>query len=294
MTLVATPEETKVLAAVEAGLAAGDDVFGDNDDDTDTGTAKDGEDGEADAGGQDGANGENAGADGDLTEEALSEVLDEQPAGEPAPSQFTAQVAADYKEQRAALTTEKAQALKKLMDGEIDAEEYAVIETRVSESISDLDSARIRAETLIEANAQNEANFQRRAINKLIAATKNEVDYAADPKAQKQFDTALSTIMADPDNAGKDYTELLTEAHRVVAAVRGLQIANATGAAAAAPAAPRRAPATPPVTLRSLPTAATPNANGDINDQLGRLNGQDFEAAFDKLSPAQRRALLDE
>ena len=285
MTLVATPEETKVLAAVEAGLAAGDDVFGDDDDDTDTGEAGTG-DADAD-GAADGA----AAADGDLTEEALAGVLDE-PDGDQQPAQqFTAQVAPDYKEQRAALTTEKSQALKKLMDGEIDAEEYAAVESRVSESISDLDSARIRAETLIEANAQNQANFQQKAIQRLIAATKAEVDYAADPKAQKQFDTAMNTIMADPDNAGMEYTELLTQAHRVVAAVRGVQ----TAPAATPPAATTRRPnVTAPVTLRNIPVAATPNANGDINDQLGRLSGQDFEAAFDKLSPAQRRALLDE
>jgi hypothetical protein len=287
MSLVATPEETKVLAAVEAGLAAGDDVFGDDDDDTDTGDAGTGDD----AGGADDAAA--TGADTDLTEEALTDVLDEPATGDQPAHQFTAEVAADYKEQRAALTTEKAQALKKLMDGEIDAEEYAAVETRVSESISDLDSARIRAETLIEANTQNVAAYQQKAIQKLIAATKTEVDYAADPKAQKQFDTALNTILSDPDNANLEYTELLTQAHRVVAAVRGLHIANAPAATPGAPAT-RRPNVTAPVTLRNIPAAATPNANGDINDQMGRLKGQDFEAAFDKLSPAQQRAMLDD
>ena len=221
MSLVATPEESKVLAAVEAGLAAGEDVFGDDDDDTDTGGAGPGGAGPGDDDADDSAKAGD-GADADLTEAALTDVLDE-PTGDQQPvQQFTAEVAADYKEQRAALTTEKAQALKKLMDGEIDADEYAAVESRVSESISDLDSARIRAETLIEANAQNVAAFQQKAIQKLIAATKNEVDYAGDPKAQKQFDTAMNTIMADPDNAGLEYTELLTQAHRVVAAVRGV------------------------------------------------------------------------
>lgn len=285
MTLVATPEETKVLAEIEAGLKAGEDIFGDNDDDTDTGSTENAGTGE-DAGSADGTS-----ADG-LTEEALADVLDEGAERAEAPTQFTAEVAADYKEQRAALATEKAQALKKLMDGEIDADEYAAIESRVSDSIIELDSARIRAETLLEANAQTQAEFQRRAIQKLIAATKNEVDYAADPKAQKQFDAAMTTLAADPDNAGREYTDLLTEAHRVVAAIRGVQLAAKT--TPNTPPATRRPNVEAPVTLRNLPSASTPNANGDLNDQLGRLKGQDFEAAFAKLSPAQRRALLDE
>lgn len=287
MNVAATPEEAKVLNDIAAGIEAGDDVFGDNDpletvDDDATGP-DDGSDADDASATQDEA------AQNEAQPTQAEQQTQEQ---QPPQQQFTAQVPTDYKEQRTALTAEKSQALKKLMDGEIDADQYAAIDSRVAEAIADLDAARIRAETLIEANAQNQAAFQQRAIQKLIAATKNEVDYAADPKAQKQFDTAMNTIMADPDNAGLEYTELLAQAHRVVAAVRGVQTAPAAKPPAAA--ADRRPTGTPPVTLRNIPAASTPNANGDINDQLGRLKGQDYEAAFAKLSPAQQRALLDE
>ena len=49
-----------------------------------------------------------------------------------------------------------------------------------------------------------------------------------------------------------------------------------------------------PVTLRGLPVAATPNSNGDVIEQMSRLSGQAYQDAFAKLSPQQRRSLVDE
>ena len=49
-----------------------------------------------------------------------------------------------------------------------------------------------------------------------------------------------------------------------------------------------------PVTLRGLPVASTPNSNGDVIEQMSRLSGQAYQDAFAKLSPQQRRSLVDE
>jgi len=46
--------------------------------------------------------------------------------------------------------------------------------------------------------------------------------------------------------------------------------------------------------LRNIPAASTPNANGNLLDEIGRLSGQAYQDAFAKLSPNQRKALLDE
>ena len=96
-------------------------------------------------------------------------------------------------------------------------------------------------------------------------------------------------LAAQPDNAGKDFADLIEDAHKMVKAMRGVQ----TPAKAAAPAQERKPAGDAPVTLRSLPSASTPNTGGVI-EQIARLKGPAYEAAYAKLTPAQQAALLDE
>lgn len=180
--------------------------------------------------------------------------------------------------------------MKKLMDGEMDADEFAAEESRISDALEDLTAQRIRAETLQEANVQTQAVYQQREIQKLITKAKADVDYTTDTKAAKQFDMALNAISQDEDNAGRDYSELLTEAHKVVLALRGV-VSKGTQVEDAIKS--RIPEGKPPVTLRNLPAASTPNANGNMLDQIGRLKGQDYQDAYAKLTPAQKRTLLD-
>lgn len=295
--LVATPEEQKVLDALEKAKAAGGDPFGDEDD-LDT-VIDETADEVADDVAEDSADDETQARETPKREDdevdkpaeanedvALPEVA----------SEYRAEVPQDYKDRRAELMKAKAEAMKKLMDGEIDAEAFAAEDARIADALEELTAQRIRAETLIEANQQAQALQQQKALQRLIAQTREQVDYMKDQKAQKQFDTAMRAIAADPDNAGRDYADLIQEAHRVVCALRGIpltkgeQVARAVETAAAT----RRPKEAPPVTLRNIPAASTPNANGDILDQLGRLSGPAYEEAFNRLSPAQRKALLDE
>jgi hypothetical protein len=298
MTLTAA--EQKTLDDIAAAQARGEDPFGDNDDTgatttttedtTKTGEAAPGE-GDGAASGE-GATGEGEGgtANDQLDEAALAAIAnDDLPIGDD-PLQFNAQVPTDYKTARAALLAEKAEAMAKLMDGELDAKEYAAIETRVMDSLEDLSAQRIRAETLLEANAQTAAKSQGAVIQALIVRAENEVPYATETKAQKQFDMALKLQLDDPDNAGKPFAHAVNEAHKVVLAMRGIQAKPA----ATTPAAPRKPAGEAPVTLRSIPAAATPNTGGSITDQLARLSGQEYEAAYAKLTPAQRAALLED
>ena len=240
---------------------------------------------------------------------------------------YQTELPADYQAQRSALMKEKSLAMKKLIDGDLELEAFAEIESRVSKALEDLTAQRIRSETLNEANVQNQQAMQQSEIRRLIARAKSEVDYLSDTKAQKSFDVALRTLQADPDNAAAEFGELVGEAHRVVMALRnGLGKAESViPAASAAPAvAPVVVPATvkevkvvkatpvaaaaaapdrvldrqpvekPPVTLRGLPVASTPNSNGDVIEQMSRLSGQAYQDAFAKLSPQQRRSLIDE
>ena len=254
--------------------------------------------------------------------EPVKEAAKEAP--EPQIPTYQTELPADYQAQRGVLLKEKALAMKKLIDGELDLEAFSVIESRVSNALEDLTAQRIRSETLSEANVQNQQAMQQSEIRRLIARAKADVDYSKDTKAQKSFDVALRTLQSDPDNAALEFGDLVDEAHRVVLALRGgvgkVQVEPAVAAAAVPVVAPvvkeakvvkAESAVTPapvptekvadrqptdkaPVTLRGLPVASTPNSNGDVIEQMSRLSGQAYQDAFAKLSPQQRRSLVDE
>ncbi len=363
MSLVATPTETDVLADIARERAAGLDPFGDDEFDPPVIGAKevieeldeagttaaaadiqieneaaaipdskkpDEEAADAQPNAKDDAPPEsvddaNAQADQGpqaAAPEPVKETVKETP--EPQIPTYQTELPADYQAQRGVLLKEKALAMKKLIDGELDLEAFSVIESRVSNALEDLTAQRIRSETLSEANVQNQQAMQQSEIRRLIARAKADVDYSKDTKAQKNFDVALRTLQADPDNAALEFGDLVDEAHRVVMALRGgvgkVQVEPAVAAAAvpvvvpvvkeakavkaATPVAPvavasekvpdRQPAEKAPVTLRGLPVASTPNSNGDVIEQMSRLSGQAYQDAFAKLSPQQRRSLVDE
>lgn len=276
---MSNPKDQEVIAEIERVKAAGLDPFGD--DELDNPTLEADED-PADEQDIDPENPDET-TDETVTEEALA----------PTVPTYTADIPADYQDQRTVLLKEKAEAMKKLMEGDLSSDDFAEIESRVSNALEDLTAQRIRAETLREANIQNQAAQQQAEIKKLIQSSKDEVDYLKDPRAQKQFDMALTLARQDSDNDGLGFDALVAQAHKMVMALRGVkskpeQVADAVIANA------RRPKEAAPVTLRGLPAAATANSNGSVTDQMGRLTGQAYQEAFAKLSPSQRRALVDE
>ena len=273
-----TPEDQKTLDAIAAAEAAGQDPFGDDEPLTVEAEA-DADQPDADAEAQ---------AAADAEAEQGAEAAQAEPEPEPgAMPAYKAELPADHKAQRTELLQAKADAMRKLMDGEITADEFASEELRVTEALEDLAAARIRAETLQEANAQSQQVYQARTIQRLIAKAKAEVDYATDTAAQQQFDTSLRVLAAQPANADKDFADLAEDAHKMVKAMRGIAQTPKPSAA------DRRPAGDAPVTLRSLPSASTPNTGGVI-EQIARLKGPAYEAAYAKLTPAQQAALLDE
>lgn len=162
MTLTAA--EQKTLDDIAAAQARGEDPFGDDDNSTDTGAddantdTADTTTGEANADGTGEATTGEGGAAGDpIDEAALTAIANGDPAIPEDPLQFNVQAPADYKTARAALLTEETEAFAQMMEGELDAKEYAAIKVRVMDSLEDLSAQRIRAETLQEANAQTAA-----------------------------------------------------------------------------------------------------------------------------------------
>lgn len=279
-----TPEEQKTLAAIEAAKAAGQDPFGDDEP----------------LGQEDDAPAESAVAVAEAPKEEVIAIDATPPnpveqADQVAPSeaqdteqpmQYQAEVPADYPAKRAELVKAKADAMRKLLNGEVDADEFAAEDARISGELEELSAARIRAETLQDANRQASVLYQQQALKRLVTKVKGDVDYAADESARKQFDTALKVLAADGD--GRDFADLIDEAHAIVSARRGIATAKAPQATPAT----RKPDGTPPVTLRGIPSASTPNT-GSVVDQLARLKGPAYEAAYARLTPAQKASLLD-
>jgi hypothetical protein len=214
------------------------------------------------------------------------------PAGEPQPTQFTAAVPDDYKAQRADLLAKKAEAMKGLMDGTIGIDDFTKVDAEVANGLEELTAVRARAEALIEANIQTQQFHQKREIDRLVARTKTEIDYASDQKAVQQFNAALAVVSADPDNADLTYAEMIDTAHKTVAAMRGVRPAKAEqNKPAESKPAPDRTPPKPPITLSGLPTAATPGTKSSAQ-VLASLKGEDFEKAYDALPSDERAKLL--
>ena len=213
---------------------------------------------------------------------------DAQPVASTAPQTYRADLPADLAAKRTELLAAKAEAMKQLMDGVIDAEKYADEEFRISEELEGITLARARAETLAEVNRQTAEGYQANVISALVARTKTEIDYASDTDAQQTFDRALRLVGSEPDAAGKDFAQIADEAHRMVLARRGVAPAapSTTGRAA-----PDRTPPKPPITLGGLPTAAA-SGTKSISEVAGRLTGDDLEQAFDALPDADLKKLM--
>ncbi len=213
---------------------------------------------------------------------------DVQPAASTAPQTYRADMPPDLAAKRTELLAAKAEAMKQLMDGMIDAEKYVDEECRISEELEGITLARARAETLAEVNRQTAEVYQGNVISALVARTKTEIDYASDTDAQQTFDRALRLVGSEPDAAGKDFAQLADEAHRMVMARRVVAPAAPSTAGRAAP---DRTPPKPPITLGGLPTAAA-SGTKSVAEVVGRLAGDDLEKAFDALSDADLKKLM--
>lgn len=300
-----SPADAEALKAIEAAEAAGQDPFGDLDDDTAAAPAAAaasdaaGETTEQEAGEttttEAATEGEQAAA---VDETVLAELADPLGIAQPAPTTYKAEIPADLDANREALLTEKADALEKLMTGEIDAKEFAEVEMRVTKEMAKIDRQLARAETLAEINQQSVSQYEGLVIAQIVDTTKSVLDYSKDTTAARQFDAVMAGLRADPANASKSFADLAAYANKTVLAIRGLSLPGeqapaATSSQAASKPPQRGVPAVPP-TLRGIPTAATPNSGGGVVEQMANLSGQAYEAAFSKLSPSQQAALLGE
>lgn len=301
------PADAEAAKQVAAGLAAGEDVFGDNDNDDGTpmttaapAPAPAAEDttatGADDLDADDLTDQSATTATTQETQEAAAPAAAPAPAPAPAPvPQFKTKSATELAAAQKALLDKKAEAFDKYSVGTMTAAEYSAVDSEVM-----LGLMGIASETaLAQANTQTalQASEQALADVKKLAKSQGLVDYEADESAGVQFDNVVDMLARDPKMAALNDAEFFTRAHNLVLTMRG-HTPGASNAPAPAPATTTGKPApradmTGPITLRTIPAAATPNTNGGVTEQLGRLNGLDFEDAVGAMSRQQRDAWLD-
>lgn len=289
-----TPEE---LAALQGEGAA--DILAGSDQGDEAANNDDGaQGGEAVAGAEEQAEGDGKPGEQEASAEALAEIADDDQREAPFVPKFQGEMPKDYAEQRKALLAKKGEAMRRLMDGEIDAEEFAAVDAEVAEGLENLTAARVRAETLQAANEQAQASLHARAIANVVKQAKKagEIDYANDEKARRQYDTLLNGLLEDPDNAEADFEDVAAQAHRALLALRGVQPKQAAAPAQApaqAPAAAQRtAPPPGPKTLGGLPSASAAPVGDDLFSQFAQLEGEDAELFLAKQPPAVVERLL--
>lgn len=297
-----SPEERAALTAI-----AGDD--NDSDDDGDD----DGDDDAADtkAAGK-GDEADDKGGKSDVKADEADAVLpdsdgvDDDDAPPPFKPHFKVEVPADLDEQLAALAEKEVSLAAQMKDGEIDMAEFLAQQRTVAKEIAKLESTRERAATFEELNAQAAAQEWNWTVAQFLRKVKkNEgIDYTPDSALGGDFDTFVKAIAARPENADKDFTFFLTEAHKRVKALHGIADKTVTPpkegkgdkgdkGADGKPAARKPGVKNLPADLAHVPGGDGP---GDVGDDeyaaLDKLEGLEYETALAAMPKAARERYL--
>jgi hypothetical protein len=287
---------SEVLASkVAEAIARGEDPLGDNDDPEDQAGAAETEDTSETT--ETAAEETTAGAaEGEGDAEALAAVAGDQLDEEPEVLQVSDK---DFKAERQKLAEAEDSIEDRWAKGELTDEDRRKELRGLREQQTELIREETQAQTIADMNRQAQVRHQTRVLTTLAAESKaaGQLDYS-DAKVGAAYDRMLHAVAGDPANEGKNFQQLARLAHDALCAVRGVKAAPAAAASpAASPAAPaagkRTTPAVP-TTLRTLPSASTPNTGGDALDALANLKGQEYQDAFNRLSPAQKARMLDE
>lgn len=220
-------------------------------------------------------------------------LREEQPFG------FTANAPEDAQEQITALNAQKAEAFKKLMDGELSPEAYSATESEVAGKVADIQRQLTISETAARMTTEHAQRSYLGKVNALLdrAAKDEGIDYRKDPKLHAELDRAVKFLAGDSENADKSEQWFLDEGHAMVKARHGL---GKPGNAVDKPAADAdkgktgKAPdlSGVPPSLRNAPPAASSDDGGEFA-HLDNLKGLALERALAKLNPEQSARYLE-
>lgn len=291
-------QDRDALARVAGGAddSAGDADDGDDDDgDDDTGDEGDGNDN-----GADGADADPAPAADEGPAPADAQTADAAaPAADAASDelvQYDAQLPADFNEKWEGLKTRASEINQKFNDGEIDLAERDAELAQLQEEREAMVLTRARVENLQELNRQNaQALWNRQIKNLFSVAAREGIDYGKDQEKAADLDLFVKQLAANPKNADKDGNWFLNEAHKRVKALHNIAtVASQDPATRIKNAKDARKPPLDgaPASLAAVPGSDGP---GDVSDEFAdvlSLEGQAYEDAIARMTPAQREKFL--
>lgn len=218
----------------------------------------------------------------------------EAPAPAPAPSRLDAGDPATFDATRTELLAKKADAMKQLIEGVMEPDEFAKIDGEVTLGLEQL----TKNITLHDMNEQAERQRQTDTLAAIRdSATKVGIDYA-DAGIAALFDAKLRTVATQPDMQGRSASDIYQATHKEVLKLFGKDVALApTPAPAPAPAvatapAPAPKPTIPP-TLGAMPNAAPVNVGQDLTNTIMSMDNPDeAEAMMSRMPANQRESVL--
>lgn len=271
--------------------------------------APDGEDGDDDDGDGDQGDDDQAGsapaADTPAAPATDADTGPEQPeqTKEAAGQRYEAELPSDYDDQIQSLKSRDAELRQQFKDGEIDIDARDTGLAELTEQREQLLVARAKAEISQEMSQQSAQQQWQRTINTFMAdAAKGEgaIDYRKDEAKAADLDQFVKILANRPENNDKAMDWFLQEAHKRVLALHGVKAPAPTPAAdpkkTVADAVNKRktSASTAPATLAQVPGGDGPGDVGSEFADVLSLDGQAYEDAIARMTPAQRERFLRE
>lgn len=211
-----------------------------------------------------------------------------------APAVYQSSLPEDFDDRVTALEEAETEIARKFEAGEIEAPEYVRESRRIANERSELDRVRVKAEVAAEMSQQAALQQWQNQVAKFMRDAKKTdgVDYRGDEALGAELDTMVKALANNPANADKPSGWFLQQAHKAIKAMHGIADKPAPASKDGKPA-PRKPPIDKaPKTLAQVPGGDGP---GDVSDEfanLDNLEGDEFENALSRLTPAQRARYL--
>lgn len=206
---------------------------------------------------------------------------------------YTAKLPVDYEDQIKSLKSQEDELKAKFKAGEIDFEELEVAQADLTKQREELTVVRAKAEISQEMTEQHAKTAWATTVNRFVASTSNEIDYKKDAEKFADLDQFVKVLANKAENDDKPMEWFLTEAHKRVKVLHGVKNSKeqeVDTSKAIKDAQEKRKPplGDAPATLAQVPGGDGPgDLTGEFAD-LDALDGDEYEAAIAKLSPAQR------
>lgn len=211
--------------------------------------------------------------------------------------QYVADLPGDHAQKVVEVDAELAAIGAKFNDGNMAWEDYQAQLRDASQRRDGLIKAALKAEISQEMREQAARSAEEstkkswdQTVESFISAKPDAVDYAADEAKQRDLNTYVKALAADPDNSDKNFEWFLQEAHGLVKSKHRIASATQTQSQEAKPVEPATTATSPIHTLSDLPGGLTP-AKSEI-EQFDQVSGAAVTNRFMNMTSAQIDAEL--